>query len=358
MIADVIPIAAPVLGEEEGQALLEVLDSGWVMAGPRVQRFEELVAERLGVAHAVAVSSGTAALEVGLAAAGLSAGDVVVVPSFTFVACANAVVRWGGTVRFVDVDPRTFNIDVDDLERKLPGAAAVLPVHQFGRPADLRRIQQLCEAEGAWVIEDAACALGTPGIGRIGRVSTLSFHPRKVITTGEGGMVVTADREVAERARDLRNHGAPAGHTAPGCNYRLSDLHAALGVVQMGRLDGLLADRRGQAERYAQLFDEAGISWFLPPPDGEHAWQSYVGLVSEDGPSRDDVLAQLADRGVSARIGATACHVLPWCAEASGLSPEDLPGAWAAHRRSLALPLFPGLSPEDQSRVVQAMRAL
>lgn len=353
-----IPITKPWLGEAERQAVLGPLKSGWLMQGPRVRQFEEEVALYTGREHAVAVSSGTAAVHTALLAAGVGPGQSVALRSFTFIACANAVALCGATPVFIDVDPRTFNLDPDDLRRRGKGVDALLTVHQFGRASEFAEVA--AELGVDCVVEDAACALGTrlPSgrhVGSKSAAATLSFHPRKIVTTGEGGMVLTDDDEVAATVRALRNHGGEGGgHRRLGLNYRLTDMQAAIGTAQLDRLEGAL-----QAERYVEGL--SACSWLtLPssPPAGRHAWQSYVGLVDDESRDRDEVLVELERRGVSARPGATACHVVGWCAQASKMQPEDLPGALLAHRRSLALPIFPGLTPDNQQTVIAAILSL
>ncbi len=382
---DPIPIARPVFGAEEEAAILEPLRDGWVMQGPRVARFEELVAAATGAAHAVAVTSGTVALHLALVGTGVGQGDLVAMPSLTHVATANAVVAAVATPLFVDVEPETSNLSVRDLARRVatagPAVRAVIPVHQFGRPADLAGVLEVASEHGLVVIEDAACALGAKvdgaHVGRLGAAACYSFHPRKVITTGEGGMVTTDDPALAARLRSLRDQGAslstsereargPAAQpdfSAPGHNARMTDLQGALGVVQMGRLEGFLRDRRAQAARYGRLLAE--VPWLrAPAPDPGHAWQSYVCRLVPEGPGREAIVAAgrrrdqlvctLGASGVSVRPGCHAVHALP--AHRGGLDPWDLPSAWTADRVSLALPVFPGLDPADQERVVVALR--
>src|SRR6266571_1819518 len=267
-----IPITKPCFGEEEERAVVQVLRSGWVVQGPKVAEFERLVAEYVGVRQAVATSSCTTALHLALTLRGIGAGDEVIIPSFTFIATANAVHYTGATPVFVDIDPQTYNIDPDCIEAAItPRTKAIMPVHQIGLAADMDRINTIAQRHGLVVIEDAAPALGamykSKQVGSLGNPTCFSFHPRKVITSGEGGMIVTDDDTLAERARTLRAHGMSlsdlARHQAQsvvieeyhdvGYNYRLSDLHAAVGIEQMKRLDFMLAQRK----RVAHLYNEA-----------------------------------------------------------------------------------------------------
>lgn len=373
-----IPIARPLLGPEELAALQGVLESRWVGQGPLVELLEQRLAAQVQVAEAVAVSSGTAALHLALLACGLGPGDRVAVPSFTFVASANAVLLAGAEPLLVDCDPVTFNMDVDDLQRRARragGVQAILPVHQFGLPCDMAGVAAVAREWGALVIEDAACALGArlgeQPAGSMGLAGCLSFHPRKIVTTGEGGAVLTRDPSVAGLVRSLRSHGIDPSRDAaggmpdvvrPGFNYRLSDLQAALGLVQLERLPAMQARRAALAARYR---DEVGdLPWLvLPaqPPGVTHGWQSFVVLLKagdlDAGHARRETLRQgLARRGIATRPGTHAVHALTLYRERYGHQPEDLPGAWAADRLSLALPLYPEMTEEDVVRVAQALR--
>ena len=375
-----IPITVPLIGPEEEAAVLEVLRSGWLVQGPKVAELERLVGARVGAEHAVAMSSCTAALHVALASLRLEPGDLVAVPSFTYVAAANSVLHAGGRPLLCDIEPGTYNMDPADLDRRVsaqpPGRVrAVMAVHQFGLAADLDAIGAVADRHGIAVIEDAACALGSTWkgkpVGALAKAGCLSFHPRKVITTGEGGMLLTNDAAAAEEARAWRSHGAMVSDldrhrsaggallpsfSLPGHNYRMTDLQGALGVVQMGRLDGILGARRSLAARYDALLD--GLSGLTTPqqaPDGGHSYQSYVCRVV-DG-RRDSLMARLEAEGIATRQGTHAVHTLTHHATLSGLAPEALPAALAADRETLSLPLFPGMTEAQQSRVAEALRA-
>jgi perosamine synthetase len=374
-----IPIAAPVLGDEEWHALREPLESGWLTQGPKVAAFEAAFAARHRVAHAMATTSCTTALHLCLAALGIRPDDEVIVPAFTWVATANAVVYCGGTPVFADVDLGTYNIDPADVERKLtPRTRAVIPVHLFGACADLDALRAVLPT-GVAVVEDAACAAGAEIGGRsaggIGDLAAFSFHPRKSITTGEGGMVTTGDAELAERVARLRSHGASVSEEqrhagdAPyllpafediGFNYRMSDLQAAVGLVQLGRLDGFIAERDAMARRYD---DELGeVSWLSPPErpaDGRHGWQSYVALVSDRAPmTRDEMLATLHERGISARPGTHAVTDLAVYRRRRDPGIDTCPRASELARQTIALPLHNRMTEDDVAYVVSTVRGL
>jgi perosamine synthetase len=374
-----IPIAAPVLKDEEWHALREPLQSGWLTQGPKVAAFEAAFASRHRVDHAVATTSCTTALHLCLAALGIRPGDEVIVPAFTWVATANVIVYCGATPVFADVDLRAYNIDPADVASKLtPRTRAVIPVHLFGACADVDALRAVLPHDVA-IVEDAACAAGAELRGRpaggLGDIAAFSFHPRKAITTGEGGMVTTDDGELAERATRLRNHGGSVSEEqrhagdAPyllpafdevGFNYRMTDLQAALGLVQLGRLDDLLAQRDTFARCYRD--ELASIPWLQPPevpPDGRHGWQSYVCLLSDDAPmSRDAMLATLHDRGISGRPGTHAVTELGVYRQRRDPGLNSCPRASELARRTLALPLHNRMTEEDLAYVVSTIRGL
>jgi dTDP-4-amino-4,6-dideoxygalactose transaminase len=350
-----IRLARPDVGEAELAAIGEVLASGQLTMGPGVRVFEALLAEACGTEHAVAVSSGTAALHLAVLALGIGTGDEVVVPAYTFPATANVVELAGAKAILVDVDPDTFNLDLSRLERALsPRTKAVLGVHLFGRPLDWRALEAAAP-DGVTLVEDAAGALGARYRGRpcgsLGVLGCLSFHPRKIVTTGEGGAVTTDDTALSERVRSLRHHGwSPSdGYDdlpRPGFNYRIPDVLCALGTPQLERLDELLAAR----ERVAAAYDERlrGIVETPSAADGDrHGWQAYVIRLDR----RDEALAALRADGIEAQIGTYALHRLSAYREQGAF-----PGADLAFERALALPFHTSLSDADLDRVTEVLR--
>jgi dTDP-4-amino-4,6-dideoxygalactose transaminase len=374
-----IPIAAPVLGDEEWHALREPLMTGWLTQGPKVAAFEAAFAGRHEVAHAMATTSCTTALHLCLAALGIGPGDEVIVPAFTWVATANVVVLCGATPVFADVDPRTYNLAADEVARKLsPRTRAVMPVHLFGACADMDALRAVLPADVA-VVEDAACAAGAAYRGRpaggLGDLAAFSFHPRKSITTGEGGMVTTQDPEVAQRVARLRSHGASmseeqrhvgdAPYLLPafddlGFNYRMTDLQAAIGLVQLGRLDAFVDERDGLAQRYSAAL--ADVPWLTPPEppsDGRHGWQSYVCVLEDGAPlERDEILAGLHALGIGARPGTHAVTELGLYRRRRDPGRDSCPIAARLARTTIALPLHNRMDEDDVSRVVGALRDL
>ncbi|MFG3346327.1 aminotransferase class I/II-fold pyridoxal phosphate-dependent enzyme [Streptomyces sp. NPDC048018] len=369
-----IPVMVPWLGEEEASAAAEAVRSGWVAQGPRVAAFEQAFAERVGARHGVAVSSCTTALHLALVALGIGPGDEVVVPSLSFIATANAVRYVGAEPVFADVDPATGNLTAATVDAVRTGRAkAVLVVHQGGVPADVEELREACAAWGLPLVEDAACAIGSTVAGRsVGRGALLaawSFHPRKLLTTGEGGMITTDNAEWAARLRRLREHGmnvsAAERHASgkpvlesyleTGFNYRMTDIQAAVGLAQLGKLDAMVARRRELGARYtALLADVPGLEPVRDPAHGESNYQSYWVLLGEDFPSgRDELLATLAEAGVSARRGIMASHLEPAYA---GHPAAALPVTERISRDSLILPLFHTMTEEQQDHVVAVLR--
>lgn len=373
-----IPITRPSFTEAEEKKIVEVLRSGWVTQGPQVKNFEESVAKFAGASYAVAVSSCTTALHLSLIVAGVGPGDEVICPSYSFIATTNVIRYCGAKPVFIDIDPRTYNLDPGLLEGLITKRTrAILAVHQVGLPADLDRILDVANRHGLKVVEDAACALGAEYKGRpIGRphgfLACFSFHPRKIITTGEGGMITTNDASVADRLKRLRHHGMTVNdlvrHKAKsvvleeyeelGYNYRLSDLHAALGIVQLERFPELLNQRLKLAARYNQAF--AGSEALLPPhipPYAKPTYQSYLVRLRPNAPiSRDDLMQKLLERGISTRRGIMASHRERPYAEEYGRA--RLPHTEAAVNETFLIPLFPHLRPEEQEFVISSLHEL
>jgi dTDP-4-amino-4,6-dideoxygalactose transaminase len=370
-----IPVMRPLLGEEEAAAAAEAVRSGWVAQGPRVARFEQEFARYVGATHGVAVSSCTTGLHLLLHLLGIGPGDEVVVPSFSFIATANAVRYCGGTPVFADVDETTGNLSPATVEPVITARTrAVLAVHQGGVPADIEALRAVCAPSGVPVLEDAACAAGSTYRGRpVGAGALLaawSFHPRKLLTTGEGGMVTTDAADWAARLRRLREHGmnvSAADRHGSGrvvlesyeevaFNYRMTDIQAAVGLVQLTRLDGLVARRRELAARYTTLLaDVPGLRCVGDPPWGTTNFQSFWVLLPEDcAVDRNELLGLLASSGISARRGIMASHREP--AYADEPLRVALPVTERLTDRSLILPLFHELTHADQDRVVDVLR--
>ncbi|MDF0643537.1 MAG: DegT/DnrJ/EryC1/StrS family aminotransferase [Nitrospira sp.] len=375
-----IQIATPSLGEEEWQALREPIETGWLTQGPKVAAFEQAFAARHGVKHAVAVTSATTGLHLALAALGIGPGDEVIVPAFTWVATANVVLYCGATPVFADVDRVTYNIDPQDVAcRMTPKTKVVIPVHLFGLCADMTALRNVVRPD-VKIVEDAACAAGASWQGRsagaLGDLGVFSFHPRKSITTGEGGMVTTDDNELADRVRKLRNHGASVSeeerHHGPrpyllpefellGFNYRMTDLQGAVGLVQLKKLDRFIDERAALAARYRK--ELANVPWLrMPeePPKGRHAWQAFVTYVNPNTAprSRNEIMETLQQRGISTRPGTHAVHMLAYYRQRFGLKPDDFPGARDCDRNTMAIPLHNRMTDGDVSYIVQALRGL
>ncbi|HYY04251.1 MAG TPA: DegT/DnrJ/EryC1/StrS family aminotransferase [Gaiellaceae bacterium] len=349
----VIRLAWPDLGADEVSAVAEVLESGFLTMGPKVVEFERLLGDACGTSEAVAVSSGTAALHLAVRALGIGAGDEVIVPAYTFPATANVVVLAGARPVLVDVDPVTMNLDVDRVyEAVTARTRAVIGVHLFGRPLDWEALQSAVPREVA-LIEDAAGALGAQWrgmpCGGLGVLGCLSFHPRKVVTTGEGGAVTTSDSDLADVVRALRHHGigahGPFDIPDPSTNYRLTDLQCAIGITQLARLGELLEARRRIAEAYAERL--AGTVQLPFADEGDrHGWQAYVVQVDR----RDDVLAALRAQRIEAQVGTYALHHLTAYRDQGPFA-----GADAAFERALALPLHARLTDADLDRIAEAL---
>jgi len=375
VVSKTVPVARPSFGAREERAVVEALRSGWVSQGPRVAEFERRFAQYVGAPEAVAVSSCTTALHLALVAAGIRPGDEVLCPSLSFIATANAIVYAGARPVFVDIDPLTFNLDPVRIESAITGRTkAILVVHQIGLPCTLNEISEIATRRGLVVIEDAACAIGSEYDGRlIGRPHALmacfSFHPRKILTTGEGGMITTSDRDTAARLRRMRQHAMNvsdlARHSANkvvfesydeiGYNYRMTDLQAALGLVQLERLPEMLARRRSIAMRYSTRL--AAIPWLIVPTEPQncrHNFQSYMVRLRADAPvNRDELMQELLNRGVSSRKGIMAIHrERPYLDEKWETL---LPVTNLVTDTALVLPLFYEMTDEEQDYVIDCL---
>jgi dTDP-4-amino-4,6-dideoxygalactose transaminase len=370
-----IPVMRPWLGDDEATAAAAAISSGWIAQGPRVAEFEAAFAESIGASHAVALSSCTTALHLALLTAGIGPGDEVVVPSLSFIATANVVRYVGARPIFADVEETTQNLVPETVAPHLTDRTrAVILVDQAGVPADLDSMRALCEPSGVSVIEDAACAAGAiyrgRPVGATAGLAAFSFHPRKLVTTGEGGMVVTPDAEVAARLRRLREHGMDVSavqrhasqqpvierYLETGFNYRMTDIQAAIGLVQLGKLDRMVARRRALAARYQHLLaDIPGLATIRDPVYGTTNYQGFWVVLPQGFPvSRNELLRMLADAGVSARRGVMAAHLEP---AYSGEPCPHLPVTERLTASSVTLPLFHEMTEEQQDHVVSVIRA-
>jgi perosamine synthetase len=386
-----IPLARPWFDVDDEQSVLETLRTGWVGPGPKVTAFENRFAEYVGSPYALTVSSCTAALHLAMLAAGLSAGDEVLVPAFTWISTANAVEYAGARVIFCDIDPVSFNIDPVDAARRITDRTrGIIPVHLFGMAADMDAVSDLAERHGLFVIEDAACALGCyirdKHVGTFGDVGCFSFHPRKSITTGEGGMLTTARKPLDELFRSLRDIGSDRPGLSEeralqqlmpdypnlGFNYRLTDLQAALGLTQLAKFDQILKRRLESARIYDELIKGSELAEFLRPPklpeQREHAFQAYVCMMTP--PRHDEItlekwylrrnhlMQRLFEEGIATRPGTHAPHMLGYYARKYNYRPADLPQSWRADWLTLALPLYPDLTVNDQEWVCKKINAV
>jgi perosamine synthetase len=386
-----IPITKPFFGDEERRAILKPLETGWVVQGPFVKEFEAKVAAFTGAGYARATSSCTTALHLSLIACGVKPGDEVVLPSFTFVASANAIRYVGAKPVFADIQLSTFSIDEACVDRALSErTSAVLPVHLFGLCADMDPLLALAKRRGLAVVEDAACAIGGfykgAHAGTLGQAGCLSFHPRKSITTGEGGMVLTSSSEVARKIEIMRDHGADATdlqrhaegvsllpeYNVLGFNYRMTDFQGAIGVAQMGKLEAILSRRSELAGRYTDGLRD--LPWLRTPAEPEgyrHGYQAYVCMFAPadlgsgvDEKSLGDMSRErirlmdyLEKKGISVRQGTHAVHTLGLYRDAVGGDPWACPNSLIADRLSLALPLFPQMDRSEQDYVMEALHA-
>jgi perosamine synthetase len=368
-----IPVMRPWLGEEEVEAAAATIRSGWVAQGPRVAEFEERFADYVGTASGVAVSSCTAGLHLVLHALGIGRGDEVIVPSLSFIATANVPRYVGAQPIFADVDPITQNVTAETIAAVITErTAAVIAVHQVGMPLDLAAIRRLCTERGIKLIEDAACAAGSvyrdKMVGAGPDAVVFSFHPRKLLTTGEGGMVVTSDESFAARLRTLRQHAMSLSafdrhdkaasvfeeYPELGFNFRMTDIQAAIGIVQLGKFDEMIRQRRELAALYGEgLANVPGTRTPVDPPYGRTNFQSYSVVLSEEYPvGRDDLIARLHEAGISSRRGVMAAHTEPTFRDHPRV---DLPETELLADTAIILPLYYDMTEADLSRVVDAM---
>ncbi len=382
-----IPITKPFFGPEEMRAMQRPLETGWVVQGPFVKEFEDRFSAFTQAAHSIATSSCTTALHLAVAALGLKPGDEVIVPAFTWVATANVVEYMGAKPVFCDVDLATFNMlpaRIDELVTKR--TVGIIPVHLFGLCADMSQILAAGRRHKLWIVEDAACGLGGwyggSHAGTMGDMGCFSFHPRKSITTGEGGMVTTAEDRYDALCRSLRDHGASrsdhsrhtesggfllADYDLLGYNYRMTDIQGALGCAQMDRLEWILERRRLVAERYDEMLAE--LDWLQTPttPKGSvHGYQSYVCLYRPETPGpanvqslhmqRNELMGRMEADGVSTRQGTHAAHLQGYYRKKYGIAPSDFPNAWIADQLSISLPMYAQMTEAEQDEVVAALK--
>lgn len=382
-----IPITKPFIGPEERAAVQRPLETGWLVQGPYVKEFEDKFGTFVGAKHSIATTSCTTALHLCVAALGLHPGDEVIVPAFTWVATPNVVEYMGARPVFVDIDLATFNLDVAQLEAAItPRTVGIIPVHLFGLAAPMDPILEIAHRHGLWTIEDAACGFGAryqgEHVGSFGDLAAFSFHPRKSITTGEGGMITTSGDDLAATVRSLRDHGASltdlqrhtqsasyllADYDLLGYNFRMTDLQGAIGSVQMDRAEWILAERRRCAAAYDELL--RGVDWLarpITPPDSVHAYQSYVCLFQPEAPNlgsserlharRNRLMAALEADGVATRPGTHAAFMQGYYATKYSIPPSDLPGAFLADRLSISLPMYAAMTDDELRYVASALR--
>ena len=364
-------IAKPIIGRAEAEAVLRVLKSGTLALGPELKAFEQEFARTIGTRHAVAVSSGTAGLHLALLAAGIGPGDEVITSPFSFIASANAILYVGATPVFVDVDPVTFNLDPQKVAAAVtPRTKAILPVHIFGQAADMTAVMQVAQTHGLVVVEDACeSVLATHAgkrVGAFGQSAVFAFYPNKQMTTGEGGMVVTNDDRVAETCRSLANQGRVPNlqwldHQVLGYNYRMDEMSAAIGRVQLRRLPALIAAR----QRVAAWYD-AEIARQLPQvrmmrtaTGNTHTYFVYVVQTPAVGAKRDDLIRRLDADGVQTKPYLPCIHLFSFYRDRFGFKTGDFPIAERVSEASIALPFYPTLTQQDVSVIVnRLMKAL
>jgi len=381
-----VPIARTNLLDSEIQSVIAPLESGWLVQGPKVQDFESKWSAFTSSENSLAVTSCTTALHLSLAALGFGPGDEAIVPAFTWISTANVIEHLGGKVVFCDIDPLTFNIDVSQIESKIsPKTKAIMPVHLFGLSADMSPINEIAKRHNLWVIEDAACGFGAKyhgaHVGTLGTTGCFSFHPRKAITTGEGGMVTTSDSDLADKIRCLRDHGATmsdlqrhlgakpyllADHPEAGYNQRMTDIQGALGSAQMDRAAEIVAERQRLAGIYNAAF--VGLDWLRTPacPEGyQHGYQSYPCMFRPDDLSLSNLKAvnlarnvwmeALQQEGISTRPATHAVHMLSYYKNKYDTRPTDFPNAYISNDCSISLPLFHGMSEAEQTYVIDCV---
>ncbi len=382
-----IPIARSEITNKEILAIQKPLESGWVVQGPFVKEFEDKFSTFTGAKNSIAVTSCTTALHLSLAALGFKPGDEAIVPAFTWISTANVIEHLGGKVVFCDIDLRTFNIDPKKIEEKITNKTkAILPVHLFGLSVDMDAINQIAEKYNLWVVEDAACGFGSTykdqHVGTFGNTGCFSFHPRKAITTGEGGMITTNDDALADKIRSMRDHGAEmsdyqrhhgskpyllAEHPYAGYNYRMTDIQASIGSTQMDRAEKIILERQEIASFYNKELEK--INFFQLPQkikNFSNGFQSYpciydtkkinISTVEQINQSRNKFMDNLQLEGVSTRPATHAVHMLRYYKEKYGIDPLDFPNAYISNECSISFPLFNGMSSDEIKYVVSSIK--
>ncbi len=372
-----IPIAKPYLTNAEADEASRVVLSGWVAQGPKVKEFEEKFAEYTGARYAVAISNCTAALHLSMIVSEIGAGDEVICPSMSYIATANSIRYTGATPVFAEVDPVNFNLDPADAESKITSRTkAIMIAHQIGMPADIDAFNEICARHNIKLIEDAACASGSSYKGKkIGSHSELvcfSFHPRKVITTGEGGMITTSNEKLRDRLKLLRQHAMASSsidrhntssalsedHVELGYNYRMTDIQAAVGIVQLSRLDEIVMERRNIAANFIRNLSD--IKWLMMPEEKEGFftnYQSFAVRVHNDSPvSRDELMLRLGEKGISTRRGVMTAH--RETAYKDLYSKLSLPVSESASDNSLMLPIFVPMLKDDIGKIIERVRGI
>lgn len=392
-----IPVMIPYIGEEEKNEVEKVLESGWVAQGPKVREFEEKASNYENTKYGIATTSCTTAIHLALISMGVGKGQDVIVPAFTFIATPNAVTYTGATPILVDVKPTTYNINTDEIKKTIENQyeyvngelinkqtknklTVLLPVNLFGLCADLPQINEIAKKYNLKVLEDSACAFGSK-IGdkfesEFGNPTVLSFHPRKSITTGEGGMILTNDEDIYNKASKLRSHGASvsevarhknAGYLLPdfdelGYNYRMTDIQAAVGVAQIGKMTYITEKRREKADYYRKLLEKVDfINSPVVPDNYYHTYQSFVCMIDneklnldieEASEFRNNLMQKLEENGIATRVGTHAIHMLGYYKEKFNYNSEDFYGAYKADKLSITLPLYVQMEKEDQEYVI------
>lgn len=366
-----VPLTKPLFDRREEGAAIKVLRSGWHTTGPATAEFENQFRDYCDVKYAVAVSNCTTALFLSLIIGGIKPGDEVIVPSYTFIATANVVVHTGAKPVFVDVEENTSNIDVKDIARKITKKTrAIIPVDQVGLACDIDSIRKIAKAHKLFVVVDSACAIGSrykgKPVGGFGDITCFSLHPRKLISTGEGGLITTNNREFAEQAKMWRSHGASISDIArhktkqiilerylvPGYNFRITDIQSALGIEQLKKLPNILKRRKILADRYTRLLAENKyIKTPYVPKYAEHNWQSYIIRLTPDSKiSRDSLMKKLLDDGIATRRGVMASHLEPYYVKVYGRA--KLPVTEILAKNTICLPIFPQMTFAEQDFII------